>query len=78
MLPPNPLATSILHPPPPLPSWGKCEQQTVQECKPYNCSLPIRYGDPTNDGGEYKHWNHEILPHWNAKEREKWEYGEWL
>jgi hypothetical protein len=24
------------------------------------------YGDPKTDG-EYVHWNHEILPHWNAE-----------
>lgn len=34
----------------------------------------VWYGAPAIDG-DYKHWNHEILPHWNAKERDKHAYG---
>lgn len=25
------------------------------------------YGNPEIDGGEYKHWNHKVLPHWEER-----------
>lgn len=34
----------------------------------------IWYGAPPVDGA-YIHWNHEILPHWNANERDKHPHG---
>lgn len=32
------------------------------------------YGNPETDG-RYLHWNHEILPHWDPKVRERYPYG---
>eukprot|EP00878_Enallax_costatus_P018118 GHUV01019063.1.p1 GENE.GHUV01019063.1~~GHUV01019063.1.p1 ORF type:complete len:407 (+),score=86.88 GHUV01019063.1:159-1379(+) len=32
------------------------------------------YGDIATDG-RYQHWDHEVLPHWNSKEREKYPHG---
>ena len=29
------------------------------------------YGSPTTDG-EYKHWNHEVLPHWETRINHKY------
>jgi hypothetical protein len=34
-----------------------------------------RYGAPETDAGQYQHWNHEVLPHWNAQERDKYTHG---
>ena len=33
------------------------------------------YGEPTTDGGEYRHWNHEVLPHWTEATRQRFPHG---
>lgn len=35
---------------------------------------PHRYGDVATDG-HYRHWDHEVLPHWDARIRNKHAYG---
>ena len=30
------------------------------------------YGEPKTDGGVYKHWNHEVLPHWEPRINEQY------
>jgi hypothetical protein len=32
------------------------------------------YGTPEHDG-DYKHWDHEVLPHWNEAVQEKFPSG---
>ena len=39
-----------------------------------HASRPFRYGDPANDGA-WRHWDHEILPHWNEKLRGSYPTG---
>jgi hypothetical protein len=36
---------------------------------------PLGYGDPKTDG-RYIHWDHEILPHWDAKQRANFPTGQ--
>lgn len=31
-----------------------------------------RYGSPQFDSGKYVHWNHAVLPHWDARVREQY------
>lgn len=38
------------------------------------CVSPCRYGAPETDG-QYQHWNHEVLPHWDAKQKDSYEFG---
>lgn len=42
------------------------------------CSRPAehhaRYGSPATDG-QYQHWDHEVLPHWDAKQRDQFPFG---
>jgi glycoprotein endo-alpha-1,2-mannosidase len=33
-----------------------------------------RYGAPATDG-QYQHWNHEVLPHWDANKKGSYEFG---
>lgn len=56
-----------------------CVANYMAAAPTHNVTTPpvlCRYGDPSTDG-KYKHWDHEILPHWNAKERNKYEHGRW-
>ncbi|KAI8469156.1 MAG: hypothetical protein J3K34DRAFT_424530 [Monoraphidium minutum] len=32
------------------------------------------YGEPRTDGA-YRHWDHEVLAHWDAQQRDKWPTG---
>jgi hypothetical protein len=34
----------------------------------------LRYGDVATDG-RFRHWNHEVLPHWRERERGTYAHG---
>ncbi|KAF6255048.1 hypothetical protein COO60DRAFT_1641836 [Scenedesmus sp. NREL 46B-D3] len=35
----------------------------------------VWYGAPATDG-QYLHWNHQVLPHWDATQKDSYEYGD--
>ena len=41
---------------------GKAEARTM--AGGVHAFFYLWYGEPSTDGGEYRHWNHEVLPHW--------------
>lgn len=59
----------------PAPSLCCCHRQREQHDEASTVTFPrCRYGTPEVDG-EWRHWNHEVLPHWSASVREKYPSG---
>ena len=46
-----------------LTSFGECKTHAF---------FYLWYGIPSSKTTSYKHWNHEVLPHWTEKENKKW------
>jgi len=75
---------SSLSPPPsstPLPTSAEAQAENSRSTYPnpllhYNCHLFYYawYGNPATDG-EWIHWNHEYLPHWEKSVNQKYPIG---